>query len=55
MALKSSMNIENAAQVSEMVFPVSSGRQLTVEFFSLLLLICLLNVTFYFTNFRLII
>jgi len=54
MALKSSMNIENAAQVSEMVFPVSSGRQLTVEFFKLLLLICLLNVTF-FTNFRLII
>merc|ERR1712013_578975 len=53
-ALKSSMNIENAAQVSEMVFPVSGGRQLTVEFFTLLLLICLLNVRFY-TNFRLII
>merc|ERR1712243_176700 len=54
MALKSSMNIENSAQVSEMVFPVSGGRQLTVEFFTLLLLICLLNVRFY-TNFRWII
>merc|ERR1712013_889573 len=54
MALKSSMNIENAAQVSEMLFPVSGGRQLTVEFFTLLLLICLLNVIFY-TNFILII
>merc|ERR1719320_743186 len=53
-ALKSSMNIENAAQVSEMFFPVSGGRQLTVEFFTLLLLICLLNVRFY-TNFILII
>merc|ERR1719347_2198684 len=45
-ALKSSMNIENAAQVSEMVFPVSGGRKLTVEFFTLLLLICLLNARF---------
>merc|ERR1719317_1419873 len=53
-ALKSSMNIENAAQVSEMLFPVSGGRQLTVEFFTLLLLICLLNVIFY-KNFILII
>merc|ERR1719347_843602 len=52
-ALKSSMNIENAAQVSEMVFPVSSGRQLIAGFYPLILLICILNFSFYL-NLRLI-
>merc|ERR1719347_1415039 len=47
-ALKSSMNIENAAQVSEMVFPVSGGRQLIAGFYPLILLICILNFSFYF-------
>merc|ERR1712025_1031968 len=45
-ALKSSMNIENAAQVSEMVFPVSGGRQLIAGFYPLILLICMLNFSF---------
>merc|ERR1719347_1784017 len=52
-ALKSSMNIENAAQVSEMVFPVSSGRQLIAGFYPLILLICILTFSFYL-NLRLI-
>jgi len=52
-ALKSSMNIENAAQVSEMVFPVSGGRQLIAGFYPLILLICILNFSFYL-NLRLL-